>query len=294
MGRITDALNRVQADAPPLAGPIAAPLGEPPNGSALDRYPSEDRPYLQGPGGPEPMPARAPITADPRPDAVPARFDKAYRTRLVSGEDVPPAAVEQYRRLAATMHHLQVEQGLKRLMVASAVPKEGKTLTAVNLAMTLSESYGRRVLLIDADLRRPSLHTVFGISSRHGLADALRFDHPNFQLARVSETLWVLPAGSPNADPMAALASRQLERLLDDLSSQFDWILIDSPPSGSMADGALLARLTRAVILVIAAGSTPHNLLEKVISDLGRDHIVGVVLNRVAEDAVHWSPYYGP
>jgi Mrp family chromosome partitioning ATPase len=148
------------------------------------------------------------------------------------------------------------------------------------------------VLLIDADLRRPSVHDVFGISNRNGLCDALRSDQPQFQFARVSSNLWVLPSGSPDADPMTALASRQLERFLDDVSVHFDWIVLDSPPLGVMADAALLARLTRAVIVAIAAGSTPYKLIEKVVADLGREHIVGTVLNRVEQIGTRWSDYY--
>jgi len=204
----------------------------------------------------------------------------------------PPASIEQYRRVAATLHHLQAEQGLKRLMVTSAVPREGKTLTVVNLAMTLSESYRRRVLLIDADLRRPSVHEVFGISNRYGVCDALRPESKDLRFSRVSPMLWVLPAGPPDANPMGALASDRMERFLEEVGSSFDWILLDAPPVALMADAGLLARLTRAVILVIGAGFTPYTLVEKVVAELGREHIIGTVLNRVEEGAAHWSAYH--
>ena len=200
----------------------------------------------------------------------------------------------KYRRLAATLHHLQLEQGLNRLMVASAVPQEGKTLTIVNLAMTLSESYRRRVLLIDADLRRPSIHDVFGIPNQYGLCDALRSEQRELRFSRVSPLLWVLPGGPPDANPMRALASDRMERFLDEVGSAFDWILLDAPPVALMADAGVLARLTRAVILVIGAGSTPYGLVEKVVAELGREHIVGAVLNGVEERATQWSTYYAP
>ena len=87
--------------------------------------------------------------------------------------NVNPVAREQYRRLAATLHHVQAERGLKAILVGSALAEEGKTLTAVNIALTLSESYRRRVLLIDADLRRPTVHHAFGFDNIVGLADAL-------------------------------------------------------------------------------------------------------------------------
>jgi capsular exopolysaccharide synthesis family protein len=223
--------------------------------------------------------------------AVPASFSKAYQGKLVAGGDAPPGSIEQYRRLAGTLHHLQAEQGLKRLMVTSAVPQEGKTLTVVNLAMTLSESYRRRVLLIDADLRRPSIHDVFGLSNRYGLCDALQPEPKELRFSRVSPMLWVLPAGPPDANPMGALASDRMERLLEEVGSSFDWILLDAPPVALMADASVLARLTRAVILVIGAGSTPYAHVEKVVAELGREHIIGTVLNRVDGDRTQWSHY---
>jgi capsular exopolysaccharide synthesis family protein len=221
--------------------------------------------------------------------AVSARFSKAHQGKLVADGGAPLTSIEEYRRLAATLHHLQVEQGLKTLMVTSAVPQEGKTLTVVNLAMTLSESYRRRVLLIDADLRRPSIHDVFGIPNRYGLCDALRPEPGELQLSRVSSLLWVLPAGPPDANPMRALASARMERFLQEVSASFDWILLDAPPVALMADAALLARLTRAVILVIRAGSTSYTHVEKVVAELGREHIIGTVLNRIQENATPWS-----
>ena len=109
---------------------------------------------------------------------------------MVNGTTTP-VAVEQYRRLAGTLHELQVEQGLKTLMVTSALPKEGKTLTVVNLALTLSESCRRRVLLIDADLRRPFIHEVFQLPNVRGLNDVLGSERGELPLQPVSEHLSV-------------------------------------------------------------------------------------------------------
>jgi capsular exopolysaccharide synthesis family protein len=241
--------------------------------------------------GPTPV-SRAP-GADPRFDQlVLPRFSPAYRHRLVVEREMQPESTEQYRRLAAAMHRLQTEHSLHRLMVSSAVPGEGKTLTVVNLAMTLSEFYERRVLLVDADLRRPSLHEVFGIPNAAGLCDALRAERAEPQFSRVSPRLWVLPAGTPDSDPMAVLASKQMEQFISQLEASFDWILIDAPPLGLMADATLLARLTRAVVVVIAAGTTPYALVERAIADIGREHIVGAVLNRAELKAQDWSGYY--
>jgi protein-tyrosine kinase len=301
MSRVDEALRRAAA-APRLATAgrqVAERPAEHWDRSVLEIYPREqEAPVDPLPTRPETkvapvVPPPVVVTRPPVPEAPHAiRFNKAYAGKLVAGAGAPPTSVEQYRRLAATLHHLQGEQGLKRLMVASALPQEGKTLTVVNLAMTLSESYRRRVLLIDADLRRPSLHDVFGISNRSGLADALRSETKDLQFSRVASNLWVLPAGLPDGDPMRALASERMEKFLDEASASFDWVLLDAPPVALMADAGLLARLTRAVIVVIRAGSTPYALVEKVVAELGRDHIIGAVMNRVDDDATQWSEYY--
>ena len=214
----------------------------------------------------------------------------ALAGKLVTGDRTKPLAVEQYRRLAGAVHELQVEQGLKTLMVTSAVPHEGKTLTAVNLALTLSESCERRVLLIDADLRRPFVHEVFQLPNTKGLSDALRADGGESPLMQISEFLSVLPAGR-TTEPMA-LTSDRMRILLDHYAASFDWVLLDAAPVGFMPDAQLLARLTRAVLFVIASHSTPHSLVSRAISEIGPECIVGTVLNRVDEQDIPAAGYY--
>jgi len=277
----------------------AADSFEPPLGGrspeALDLYPSE--PAFEGGGAPFDVsihpPARVPEPRRAFDSAARQAFRSPHADKLVTGGKLPPCAVEQYRRLAATLHHLQEEQNLRTVTVTSAVPQEGKTLTIANLALTLSGSYNRRVLLIDADLRRPAVHDVFGTSIAPGLCEALR---PSPTAARVTEltpTLSVLPAGLLHGDPMVALASEQMTRLLEGAAASFDWVLLDGPPAAVMADAGLLVRLTRAVILVIGANSTPYKVVERVVSEIGRDNIVGTVLNRVEEEVDGWSEYAG-
>ena len=115
--------------------------------------------------------------------------------------------VEQYRRLAAVLNDLQPQRGVKTLMVSSAAPREGKTLTITNLALTLSESYQQRVLLIDADLRRPSVHEVLGIPNRSGLVDVVRAGTLSFPTVEVTPHLNVLTAGHTDGSMLAQLAS---------------------------------------------------------------------------------------
>jgi protein-tyrosine kinase len=219
-------------------------------------------------------------------------LDPTLDGKLVGSPDTPPVVVEQYRRLASTLHHLQIDEGLKTVLVASAIPRDGKTLTITNLALTLSESYRKRVLVIDADLRRPSLHEVFRLPKTSGLGEALR-SNSRPQVLELSPFLSVLPAGEVKGDPLSLLTSERFAALLDDYTAVFDWVLLDAPPVGLMPDGKVLARLAKAVVFVIGAGTTPYKLIERAISEIGREVIVGTVLNRIDEDELPGNKGYG-
>jgi capsular exopolysaccharide synthesis family protein len=149
------------------------------------------------------------------------------------------------------------------------------------------------VLLIDADLRGPSVHGLLGISNRSGLQEVLRDNSQELPLVQVSPTLSVLTAGQADSTPLAGLASERMRLLLDDCASRFDWVLIDVPPVGLLADAQILGHLTGAVILVIRAGSTPHALVERAIAQIGRESIVGTVLNGVEDRSIYGNTYYG-
>jgi capsular exopolysaccharide synthesis family protein len=218
--------------------------------------------------------------------------DRIYRPRGRSLRRAPVVEVSSRRR-TSRWHGLQAERGLKTLMVTSTLPEEGKTLTIANLALTLSESYKRRVLLIDADLRRPSIHEVFGLPNQSGLTEGLRAESGQLSVLEVSPHLSIVPAGHPDANPMAKLTSARMQALLEEAAASFDWVLLDAPPVGLMPDASLLARLTNAVVFVIAAGSTPYALVERAIADLGRECVIGTVLNRVDEDTILATGYYG-
>jgi len=213
--------------------------------------------------------------------------------KLVGTPAVPGVCVEQYRKLAATLHHMQVERGVKTLMVSSAMPSEGKTLTATNLALTFSESYNRRVLIIDADLRRPTVHQMFDLPNLTGLGEGLRDEreHP-LPLIQVSPRLTVITAGRPDPDPMGALTSARMRRVLSEAAELFDWVIVDTPPVGLLPDGRLLTGMVDGALLVIRAGSTPFALITRAVEALGRDRIIGVVLNALDPKQQDAATYY--
>jgi capsular exopolysaccharide synthesis family protein len=261
---------------------------EPAHASALAHYPVESTslPVL------EPEPAVLPTVEPPlarRPVRV--RDDADLAARLVTGES-GSISLEQYRRLAAVLHEEQMQGNLKTVMVTSALPGEGKTLTIANLAHTLSESYGRRVLVIDADLRAPSLHRILGVRNTAGLSEALRSTGRALPFVEISSRLSALTAGRPGPAPLADLISGRMADVVRECAASFDWVLIDTPPVGLLSDAQVLARLAGGVVFVIAAGSTPRAAVERAISELGTDSIIGTVLNRVEDRRIPEANYY--
>jgi capsular exopolysaccharide synthesis family protein len=223
------------------------------------------------------------------------RVDAKLAEKLVIGQHTMPLSREQYRRLAATLHHAQAASELRVVMIGSALPGEGKTLTAANLALTFSESYKRNVLIIDADLRRPSQHQVFQIDNEAGLSDGLAaITEEPLRVRQLSQRLALLPAGRATSDPMAGLTSPRMQRLVSEARALFDWVIIDTPPVGLLPDANLLGSLVDGAIMVIRAGATPHDIVQRAIDAIGRAKLLGVVLNRAEESAaIHSYDYYG-
>jgi capsular exopolysaccharide synthesis family protein len=290
MSRVDEALKR--ALLPETHGATVAPprsLEAVSDSPVLDRYVPESSPSPIASGRVTNSPAQRadelPAPAVFAPRAVrnrQFRFDEALAGKLVVSDTAPPSSLVQYRRLAGALGHLNVERGVKTLLVTSALPSDGRTLTVVNLALTLSESFRRRVLLIDADQRRPSIHTVFSVPNTCGLSDVLRSGRDDVPLVQVSENLSVLPAGRPDLKSTEALTSDRMEGLLEQLAAQVEWVLLDAAPVEFMRDAQLLARIAGAVLFVIGAGSTPYRVVARAIAQLGPECVVGTVLNRVA------------
>ena len=221
------------------------------------------------------------------------RIAARYEGKTVLESEISAQSREQYRRLAASLHHAQALHGVKVVMVTSALVGEGKTLTAANLALTLSQSYEKQVLLVDADLRRPSLQAVFGIRSGPGLTEGLTADRERaVPVHQVSDRLGILQAGRPTSDPIAALTSERMRRLINEARKTFDWIIVDTPPVALLTDASLVASITDGAIIVVKAGHTPYELVERAVAAIGRERTLGVVLNH-AELPIQGTGYYG-
>jgi receptor protein-tyrosine kinase len=223
----------------------------------------------------------------------PVALNPAWREHLANGPRADPVLVEQFRRLAATLHHAQKSSGIRVIMLTSASPDDGKTWTALNLALVLSESYRRRVLLIDADLRRPSLANIAAVTDAVGLSDALRAPtDEKLGILQIAPNLTLLPAGRPDPDPMGGLTSARMRQILEEAASQFDWVILDAPPMGPMADASLLAQMVEGAVFVVRAGKTQYSAVQKSIDALGRDRILGVVLNGMEQMPIEQYQYY--
>jgi capsular exopolysaccharide synthesis family protein len=229
-----------------------------------------------------------------RRDGAVSGFNSQWKERLVVSPEVDPYLVEQFRRLAATLHQAQAGNGIRTVMVTSATPGDGKTQTAINLALILSESYGRQVLLVDADLRRPAIRDVAHIPDVIGLADGLRAkSEQKLTVFPITRQLSLLPAGRPDPDPMSGLTSARMRRILSDASNRFDWVIVDAPPVGTVADASILAEMVDASLLVVRANHSEHALVQKAVDAIGRERILGVVLNAVETvDDAGYAQYY--
>jgi capsular exopolysaccharide synthesis family protein len=296
MGRIDKALSRAGDEPTALTpGPTAEPQSDVFESPwSFDAGERASAPDVRESEVPTTVPT-SPVTGLPREGALALfrGFKPEMLGRLVSTPSTPPLLAERYRRLAASLHHAQLVNGLRTVLITSANGGDGKTLTSANLALTLSQSYRRQVLLIDADLRRPSLHDVFNVPNVNGLNDGLKAAHDaRLNVIKISDTLTLLPAGRPDPDPMSTLTSPRMAEILREASERFDWIIVDTAPLGLLADASLLSRMVDGTLFVVRAHQTPFAAVQTAIEALGKEHILGVVLNAVDTSDDKGSEYY--
>lgn len=200
---------------------------------------------------------------------------------------------EQFRTLRTRLYRIRESQPLQTILISSAIPAEGKTVIATNLAYALVRQRGCRVLLIDADLRSPRAHALLGAPAAPGLADYLQNSVTEFEATHhgTEEGLCFIPAGNNVTHPSELISSDRMKQLLDRVRHAFDWIIIDSPPALPVADANVLGGLVDGVLLVVRANSTPSEASQKACKELGGAPILGVVLNIVKVSAGYNSYY---
>jgi protein-tyrosine kinase len=205
------------------------------------------------------------------------------------------AGAEKFRTLRSRLYQIASAQPLKKILITSSTPAEGKTFVAANLAHSFIRQANRRVLLIDSDLRASRLHLHLGAPEKPGLSDYLRGDCDEFQITQVGAggNLCLIPGGSDVSNPSELLHSDRMKQLLDRMSLVFEWIILDSPPALAVHDASILADMCDGVLFVVRAGSTDFELAAKASSEFREKNLLGVVLNRVEKRDSYGDYYYG-
>lgn len=244
----------------------------------------------------------APETAGaPAPAEIPEIFSQfaslpmtlPAQSRLVTLSDRDSPAAEAFRLLGVRLRHLRRDRPLKKLLITSTIPQEGKSMVSANLSCSLALRADQRVVLVEGDVRRPSLSQKFGLEVGHGLCEWLRGERELAQSIYHLETpgLWIVPAGNDQNNPLELLQTGKVAVLLEQLSSWFDWVIVDSPPILPLADTSVWARAVDGILLVTRQGTTEKRQLERGLEALESQKLIGAVLNHCANPD-HSDYYY--
>ncbi len=215
------------------------------------------------------------------------------QSRLVCVTDKDSLAAEKFRFLAVRLRQMQQTRSLKKVLVTSSVPQEGKSTVAANLACTLARRARQRTLLLDGDLRRPSLSNVFGLGKLPGICEWLQGDiGPAESIFHLEDAgLWILPAGSTPRNPLELMQSGRLSSLMDQLSAWFDWIVVDSPPVLPLADTSVWMRVVDGVLLVARQGTSEKRQMQRGLETIEKSKLIGSLLN-CSSNTSHDDYYY--
>jgi capsular exopolysaccharide synthesis family protein len=277
------------------------------NGKAPENWDVVDTPSqiaLGEPAQPEPLahglPDKSAVqTENQYADGIP-RFENIQVSappdgHLVCLPEAESLAGEAFYLLGVRLRHMRRQQPLKKLLITSTIPQEGKSVCAANLACALALKTQQRVLLLEGDLRRPSQAKVFGIQNRPGICDWLRGER---DLARSIYNLegagiWLLPAGFATGNSLELLQSGKLSLMMDQLVKWFDWVIADSPPILPLADTSVWVNLVDGILLVTRQGTTQRRHLKRGLETLGTHKLIGAILNS-SQGVANTDYYYRP
>jgi len=217
-------------------------------------------------------------------------------SRLVSVGEEESLGAEKFRFLAVRLRQLRQTRPLKKVLITSTIPQEGKSTVAANLACTLARRKQQKTLLLEGDLRRPTVSDKFGLGKVPGLSEWLRGETESMNIYRLDALgLWVLPAGNAPENPLELMQSGKLSPLMEQLSAWFEWIVIDSPPVLPLADTSIWARLADGILLVTRKSVTEKEQLRRGLEALETSKLLGALVNG-STDAAHSDYYqrYGP
>jgi capsular exopolysaccharide synthesis family protein len=202
-------------------------------------------------------------------------------SRMVSLTDREGLAAEAFRLLGVRLRHLRRDRPLQKVLITSTLPQEGKSMVSANLACTLAQATQRRTLLLEGDVRRPTLSKRFGIGANPGICEWLQGERNLMTCIYHLEGPghWILPSGQAPSNALELLQSAKLASLMDQLAKWFDWIVIDSPPVLPLADTSVWARLADGILLVTRIGTTEKQQLQRGLEALESKKILGALMN---------------
>lgn len=214
---------------------------------------------------------------------------------LITHEQTKSPISEAYRTLRTNVQFTSVDSKTKIIMVTSSGPREGKSTTVANLAVSIAQS-GKSILIIDADLRNPTQHKLFGLNNGEGLSVLLVQDQDAHTYIKQTEVpgVHILTGGPIPPNPAELVGSQRMKRLIHELSEQFDVVLIDTPPIIAVTDAAILAQEVDGVILVLASGEVNKEYAQRAKEQLDKvgAKILGAVLNKADMKTSEYYYYY--
>lgn len=293
MSKLYEALQRSQGETP-SASPLATP----------DR-PDSQLPGAQVPG--LPMDESAALDALAASQASPAAAwlsvpaDRILRPsptpeqRLVTLTNPNSPGAEMFRVLSTKLAHMRRKKPMKKLLITSAVGDEGKSVVSVNLGLTLARRTGERVLLVEADLRRPTASALLATSPLRGISEwhehKLALQDAFYQVEGMP--LWLLSAGKGIEEPLPLLESDAFAEMLNSVAEGFDWVLLDCTPMLPMADATSLSRLCDGVLVVVREGHTRKKTLNRALDSIEPSKQLGFIFNEASTVQIGYERYYG-
>src|ERR1035437_8409537 len=289
MSRIHDALKRAEQERATSRGTHVEPVFDQPEEQRVNM------PSMQ-PSRAAAMPA---MGAGLNYESLLARYPQTQwspdpRTMLFFQEDDSRVGAEEFRTLRSRLYQIRVKMPLKRLMVTSALPKEGKSFVAANLAQVMVRQHGRRALVIDADLRNPGMHRHLGAAQSPGLSEYLLGECDEFAALQRGpmESLFFMPAGRVVGSAPELLSNGRLKQFLQRVEPLFDWIILDTSPVIPVSDATLVAKFCDGILMVVRSNATPSDLARRAREEFPDKLLLGVVLNGASSGKHAHSKYY--
>jgi len=234
-------------------------------------------------------------------EIIPAEEFNLSRATIQLQRAMDPGTIlgEQFRMLRTRLSLMQKQKGIRSILITSTVPQEGKSFTSYVLAGIIAQEHDKRVVMIDADLRKLGSGREYGLNLNDEILGTTQVlqgtcEFRKSLLKANNPEFWFLPSGALPPNPSELLGSSEMEKMIHFASRKFDWVIVDAPPALALSDPTLIAPLCDVVVFVIRANSTPAKLAQEAINKIGRERICGIVLNRKKQmhSSRHYYQYY--